>query len=255
MSKTLRQQAGALTAAWNGVGDEVAGSCVTIACSDAGSFVVAVAGTPSPNVTIAFEAYDGNRWTSVVAWSPVSTTPTLITLDSITAGSTRVGNLEGFSYFRVRCTSYTADTAVILTVSEGVISVPPMLGGTQRVNNYDTAGQAQIGSISCAISAAGENATMIGSAATRYMHSYHICNNGAAMAYVKLYATATTPTSGSTPQLVIGVPAGGSVEWAGGGGFGMRFNSGLGLRTTTGIANNDATGVALNQLAITIGYN
>ena len=255
MSKTLRQQAGVLTAAWNGVGDEVAGSCVTIACSDAGSVMVAVAGTPTPNVTINYEGYDGNRWVGVSVWDTNNTSPSLGTTTAIAGPNTRVGNLEGFSYFRVRCSAYTADTAVILTVSEGVLSVPPMLGGTQRVNNYDTAGQAQIASISCTISAAGENAAMIGSATTRYLHSYHICNNGAAMAYVKLYATATTPTSGSTPQLVIGVPAGGSVEWASGGGFAMRFNSGLGLRTTTGIANTDATGVALNQLAITIGYN
>lgn len=255
MSKTLRQEVGVLTAAWNGVGDEVAGSCVTIACSDAGSVLMAVAGTPSPNVVVALEGYDGTRWCPRGLWDPSSTSPLLTTIPTITTATTRTGNLEGFSSFRVRCQTYTADAAIILTVSEGVISVPPMLGGTQRVNNYDITGQAQIASISCAISAAGENATMIGTATTRYLHSYHICNNGAAMAYVKLYATATTPTSGSTPQLVIGVPAGGSVEWSAGGGFGMRFNSGLGLRTTTGIANTDAVGVALNQLAITIGYN
>lgn len=254
MSKTLRQQPGVLTAAWNGVGDEVAGSCVTIACSDAGSFMVAVAGTPSPNVSIAFEGYDGNRWSGVVFWAPNSLAPALGSTLTATGAETRIGNLEGFSYFRVRCSAYTADAAVILTVSESMLSVPPMLGATQGVSCKDFTGAAST-TAACTISAAGENATMIGSATGRFLHSYHICNNGAAMAYVKLYNTATTPTSGSTPQLVIGVPAGGSVEWSAGGGFGMRFLSGLGLRTTTGIANNDATGVALNQLAITIGYN
>ena len=250
----LRQQAGMLTAAWNGMGDEVEGSVVQIPVSDAGSVMVAVAADPTPNLSIFFEGYDGTRWVWVNVWDTNTTSPSPITGLAISGAVTRIGNVPNFSQFRVRCYAFTAPASVILTADSDVISVPPMLGGTQGVSPKDITGSSSITSF-FALSAASDNASMIGSASTKYLHAYCFHNSGATTAYVKLYNTATTPTSGSTPSWVVAVPAGQTKEANFGGGFGLRFASGLGIRVVGGAANADATAVAANQVTISIGYN
>lgn len=242
---TIRSASGNITA----VND-----AITIDVPDAGSVLVAIADTPTPNVSIVCETWDGFRWHSVQVWDPISSTPTLGATATVTGALTRIGNVACFAQFRVRCTSFTAPAFVTITAESDVISVPPMLGAVQNVRPQDPATATSIASNFNLISAATTNDTLI-SAGTKYVYAYEFYNSGAAVAYVKLYNKATAPTSSDTPSWVVGIPAGQSRGLNFGGAFGLRLGTlGLGLRITGGSANNDTTAVAAGQVTVSIGY-
>jgi hypothetical protein len=77
--------------------------------------------------------------------------------------------------------------------------------------------------------------------------------------WLKLYDTATAPTSSSTPIKTILIPA--NTTSANGAGnnlnlstMGIKFSNGIAFRVSTGIADSDATAVTTGQLAINFDY-
>lgn len=90
---------------------------------------------------------------------------------------------------------------------------------------------------------------------TSGLQSFYATNNGASIAYVKLYNKATAPTVGTDiPEMIIAVPAavGGVIGTAtlpiGFNGF--RFALGLGIAVTGALADADTTAVAAGQVKV-----
>ena len=99
-------------------------------------------------------------------------------------------------------------------------------------------------------SAASTNATTLKASAGSVL-GFVCSNNGAAVAYLKFYNKASTPTVGTdVPFQVFSVPAGGQVE-----GFinplGGRFTTGISFGMTMLVADGDTTAVAATQLKFT----
>ena len=98
-------------------------------------------------------------------------------------------------------------------------------------------------------SAASTNGALIITGTTG-LQSFHASNNGAGLAYVKLYNKATAPTVGTdVPSMIIPVPIGGSITLPVG--FnGFRFPLGLGIAITGLMADSDTTAVAAGQVKV-----
>lgn len=102
-------------------------------------------------------------------------------------------------------------------------------------------------------SAASTNATLL-KAGKASMTSFIATNNGAAVAFVKLFNKAVAPIPGTdVPVLVLSVPANGVPLVLPVGDIGPLFVLGLGLSITNLIADNDVTVVAANQVKIVMG--
>lgn len=81
-------------------------------------------------------------------------------------------------------------------------------------------------------------------------------NLNAAVRYLKLYNTSSSPTIGTTtPVATLPIPASTT-----GAGFiipipgGINFSTGISFGTTTGVADNDTGSVAANEIILWIGY-
>lgn len=91
------------------------------------------------------------------------------------------------------------------------------------------------------------------------VYSGQVFNNGAVIAYLKLYNKATAPTCGTdTPVKVIQIPA--SAASSGSGAVfqipvGSAFSLGIGICVVTGIADNDNTSVAATTYVVDLDYN
>jgi len=90
-------------------------------------------------------------------------------------------------------------------------------------------------------------------AAKGQIFDLHICNQAAAIRYVKLYDKATAATSSDTPQRTYSIPASTTVSLpvttAG-----IDFQLGIGIRGTTLIADNDNTAPTTNDIVVNISY-
>jgi hypothetical protein len=78
-------------------------------------------------------------------------------------------------------------------------------------------------------------------------------NNGATIAYLKLYNTAGTPTVGSTAVVqsyMLPAAGGGVIPIPGG----LAFSTGIGYAITGGAADSDTTAVAASQVIANFGY-
>ena len=85
------------------------------------------------------------------------------------------------------------------------------------------------------------------------LYGYELGNNGAADAYVKLYNSASAPTTGSgTPVRTIYLPKGTSksVQTS----LGIPFSTGIGHTITGLMPDSDATAVAVSQVSIELDY-
>ena len=102
-------------------------------------------------------------------------------------------------------------------------------------------------------SLASTNSTLVLAGAVRAFNIV-VGNNGAAVAYLKLYDKATAPTCGTdTPIATILLPVNGTVVVAPT--FGVGVVNGLGYCITGGAADTDTTAVAANQVVGFIGYH
>jgi hypothetical protein len=103
-------------------------------------------------------------------------------------------------------------------------------------------------------SAASTNGALV-LTGTSGLAAFYATNNGAAVAYVKLYNKATAPTVGTdVPEMIIPVPAavGGvpGIATLPMGFNGFRFALGLGIAITGGAADNDTTAVVAGQVKV-----
>ena len=90
---------------------------------------------------------------------------------------------------------------------------------------------------------------------TSGLHAFYATNEGATVAYVKLYNKATAPTVGTdVPEMIIPVPA--AVSGVPGvanpniGFSGFRFALGLGISITANAVYTDTTAVAAGQVKV-----
>jgi hypothetical protein len=98
------------------------------------------------------------------------------------------------------------------------------------------------------ISAAGINAINV-KASIANLYSYYFANETATTKYLRLYDSAITPVSGSTPFLI--VPLFSKIPAVLASPLAQRFSTGLAFQVTGGPGNADATPIAANDV---IGY-
>jgi len=159
-------------------------------------------------------------------------------------------------YFRVQCTAYTSGTA---QVNINMSSTTPIstnstvtISGTPNVATSPQVGQG-FSSWSHIVSAATTNATSV-KASAGIINDIVVSNNGAGVAYFKLYDKASAPTVGTdTPIATILIPINGTVVipagWAS-----MRLGTGIAYAITGGAAVADVTAVTAAQVVGTINY-
>lgn len=135
------------------------------------------------------------------------------------------------------------------------ISPPLAPGDTAKVTwaaDAAQTGDQLVARSSYTVSAATTNSTLV-AAGYRLLTGWSCVNNGAALAYVKLYDKASAPTVGTdTPSGCIPVPptGGANISLS----RPVRFTLGLGFGITGGLANSDTTAVSASQVGVTLFY-
>lgn len=225
------------------------GQSFEIDVADTATLVVAVSGTYG-SVAVAFEgSVDGLNWYPVMGVQVDSVV--FATASGTLSNTSRAWEFgtSGFMKFRVRSTAYTSGTMVV-NAGRSPIGYDPA-GMAQVVVSGKNTGGATGAKL---VSAANTNATVLKNAAGT-LYGGRAFNSGAAAAYLKFYNKATAPTVGTdAPILVVGIPAGQSVDLGIGNSIGINFSSGIGYAITGGAADNDATAIALNQVVLALSY-
>lgn len=173
-------------------------------------------------------------------------------------------SVNALAWFRIRATAWTSGTQV-WTLVPGTYATEPIPGaqvsGTQPVSGTVTA-TVTAGTINPVVpatpyflnSAASTNGALI-IAGTSNVSSFYATNEGATVAYVKLYNKATAPTVGTdVMEMIIPVPAAAAgvpgVANPNIGFHGFRFALGLGIAITGAAAFSDTTAVAAGQVKV-----
>lgn len=158
----------------------------------------------------------------VVIASNQSAVPVSFTQPSLVAGNANIGDVDIASMPAITCASGC--------------SAPP----SQLTHN--------------AVMAATTNATVV-KASAGFVDTVMVSNNGATIAYVKIYDKATAPTCGTDVPVLrlqaFAAAAGPMVLNIPGG---RAFANGIGYCAVTGIADNSAVAVAASAYIVTIGY-
>jgi hypothetical protein len=158
-------------------------------------------------------------------------------------------NTLGATHLRLQISSYISGslTAYVNLNGSNSASSVVAIGNSPTVNNSPTTNSNN----QYVNSAASTNSTLFtGGPIT--MFSINMFNNGATVAYVKLYNKITAPTVGTdTPVIVYAVPSNGHVvaDYA----MGVRFTVGCGIGITGGSADSDTTAVAAGQVKVNFG--
>lgn len=173
-------------------------------------------------------------------------------------------SVNALKYFRIRATAWTSGTQV-WTLIPGTYATEPIPGaqisGTQPVSGTVTA-TVTAGTVNPVVpatpyflnAAATTNGALI-LTGTSNVSSFYATNEGASVAYVKLYNKATAPTVGTdVPEMIIPVPA--AVSGVPGvanpniGFHGFRFALGLGIAVTRNAVYTDTTAIAANEVKV-----
>ena len=173
-------------------------------------------------------------------------------------------NVGDYSYFRVRATAHTSGTAAYI-LKPGSYATEPIPASQASTT------QAVSGTVTATVTAGTVNPVVpaspyfLNSAASTYgaliltgtsgLQAFYATNEGAAVAYVKLYNKATAPTVGTdVPEMIIPVPAAASgvpgVANPRIGFSGFRFPLGLGIAITGAAVYTDTTAVAVGQVKV-----
>lgn len=164
------------------------------------------------------------------------------------------GSLTG-RYFRVFPTAYTSGSLT------GILHLGALPFNPETENSIQTGPWSQslipitAGGLKDFhyISAAGADVQLVKNSPGQ-VYGYELSNNSAtAVAYVKLYNSATIPTAGAgTPFRTIGIAANSSKNLSIP--SGLAFSAGIGFSVVGGLADNDATAVLLSQIGVDIDY-
>lgn len=173
-------------------------------------------------------------------------------------------SVNALKYFRVRATAWTSGTQV-WTMIPGTYATEPIPGaqvsGTQPVSGTVTA-TVTAGTVNPVVpatpyflnSAATTNGALI-LTGTSNVSSFYATNEGASVAYVKLYNKASAPTVGTDiPEMILPVPAAvGGVPGVANpniGFHGLRFALGLGIAITRNAVHTDTTAIGAGEVKV-----
>jgi hypothetical protein len=173
-------------------------------------------------------------------------------------------SVNALTWFRIRATAWTSGTQV-WTLVPGTYATEPIPGaqisGTQPVSGTVTA-TVTAGTVNPVVpatpyflnSAATTNGALI-LTGTSNVSSFYATNEGATVAYIKLYNKSTAPTVGTdVPEMILPVPAAvGGVPGVANpniGFHGLRFALGLGIAITGAAIFSDTTAVAAGQVKV-----
>lgn len=259
---------GDITAVQATIGTPVAGGTVSGDVSRASNVMAFCTGTFSTvNVTFegSLEATGDTNWFGIQAVrsnaNTIETTTGNLSAQPVYGWEMSVNALKRV---RVRCTARTSGTQSWRFVL-GTYATEPIpaaqVTATQPVSGTVTA-TVTAGTVNPVVpatpyfvnSAATTNGALI-ITGTSGLQAFYATNEGASVAYVKLYNKATAPTVGTdTPEMIIPVPA------ASGGvpgvamlpiGFsGFRFALGLGIAITRNAVFSDTTAVGANEVKV-----
>lgn len=254
---------GDITAVQATIGTPVAGGTVEGDVSRASNLMVFCTGTFSGvNCTFegSLEASGATNWFAIQAVRSNANTIELVT-GALSAQPAYAWELSvnALKRFRVRATARTSGTQSWRFV-QGTYATEPIPAAQA------SATQAVSGTVTATVtppvpatpyflnSAASTNGALI-LTGTSSVHSLWATNDGATVAYVKLYNKATAPVVGTdVPEMVIPIPAAASgvpgVANPNMGFIPFRFALGLGIAVTGGAANSDTTAVASGQVKV-----
>ena len=173
-------------------------------------------------------------------------------------------SVNPYKWFRVRCTARTSGTQTwTLVPGSYATEVTPVVQvtSTQPVSGTVTA-TVTAGTVNPVVpatpyfvnSAATTNGALV-LTGTSNLSSFYATNEGASVAYVKLYNKATAPTVGTDiPEMIIPVPAAASgvpgVANPNIGFHGFRFALGMGIAITRNAVYTDTTAVGASEVKV-----
>lgn len=253
---------GDITAVQATIGTPVAGGTVSGDVSRASNIMAFCTGTFSTvNVTFegSLEATGDTNWFGVQAVRTNANTIELATgnLSAQPAYGWEL-SVNALKRVRVRCTARTSGTQswrfVLGTyatepIPAAQVSATQPVSGTVTVNPVDPATPYFLNS------AASTNGALI-IAGTSGLQAFYATNEGASVAYVKLYNNATAPTVGTdVPEMTIPIPAAvGGVPGVSPplpfGFSGFRFALGLGIAITRNAVFSDTTAVGAGEVKV-----
>jgi hypothetical protein len=209
---------------------------------------------------------DGNWYVVQVVRSNANTVETASGVLAATPVYGWEASVNAYKWFRIRATAHTSGTAAY-TLLPGSYATEPIpavqVTGTQPVSGTvtatvtnATANPAVPGTPYFLNSAATTNGALI-ITGTSNVSSFYATNEGATVAYVKLYNKATAPTVGTdVPEMIIPVPAAvGGVPGVANpniGFHGFRFALGLGIAITRNAVHTDTTAIGAAEVKVKI---
>jgi hypothetical protein len=217
-------------------------------CRHYGTILVQISGTFTATFGFQFSNDDGVTWSSALG-SYVTATTTSISTSSSSTGIFVIPVVG--KTFRLQCTAYTSGTIVCKGYKTASIPAYYNPGSTTVTPTGSATAGASIWHHN--ISAATTNATSV-KASNASINNLIVSNNGAGVAYFKLYDKASAPTIGTdTPVATILIPINATVVIPGGT-VGTRTGTGLAYGITGGMAVADTTAVAATQVSVAINY-
>lgn len=202
---------------------------------------------------------DGNWYVVQVVRSNANTVETASGVLAATPVYGWEASVNAYRWFRVRATAHTSGTATY-TLLPGAYATEPIpavqVTGTQPVSGTVTATVTPPAPATPYFvnSAASTNGALI-LTGTSSVHSLWATNEGASVAYIKLYNKATAPTVGTdVPEMIIPVPA--AVSGVPGvanpniGFVAFRFALGLGIAITRNAVFSDTTAVGAGEVKV-----
>jgi hypothetical protein len=149
-------------------------------------------------------------------------------------GIPTVVSVDDFGRVNVNVTSLSGSVGLVPAISGGLTTFRQLSSATFATNNVLIKGS------------------------PGQIYGYHIVNNGASFAFVKLYNMNVGPTGGvGTPQATLGIPGNASSTGAGVAvSFpqGIPFTTGIAICVTGLYADSDTTAVAAGQIVTNIFY-
>lgn len=264
-------QPGAITATTGNI--TANGQTISVNVERASNITVSMVATSLVGHNISFEysnnstnGTDGNWYGVQVVRSNANTVETASGVLAATPAYGWEASVNAYKWFRIRATAHTSGTAAY-TLLPGSYATEPIpavqITGTQPVSGTVTATVANAtanpavpGTPYFLNAAATTNGALI-ITGTSNVSSFYATNEGASVAYVKLYNKATAPTVGTDiPEMIIPVPAAvGGVPGVANpniGFHGFRFALGLGIAVTRNAVYTDTTAIAANEVKVKI---